>query len=175
LYALVALATDSAAVRRVYDIKVREEGKALPLFVASAEMAATLADFNATALALAGRFWPGALTIVARKREDFHSEALAGGETVALRMPASDLVRDIVSALGGPVTATSANRSGGPDPVTAADVYSQLDGEIDLIIDAGPCPGGVSSTIVDCTRLEPAILRRGAISEAGILRAALEA
>jgi L-threonylcarbamoyladenylate synthase len=80
----------------------------------------------------------------------------------------------VVEAIGGPVTATSANLSGGADPVSADDVRAQLDGRIDLVLDAGPCPGGRSSTIVDCTGPEPRILRQGVISEDEI-QAALRA
>jgi L-threonylcarbamoyladenylate synthase len=165
LYALVADAADSKAVARVYAIKVREAGKPLPLFVTGTAMAREIGDFDDGALALAERFWPGALTIVVKKQPSFASEALAGGDTVALRQPDSDIACAIVEAVGGPVTATSANQSGGADPVTAEDVSAQLNGRIDLALDAGPCPGGRPSTIVDCTGPEPRILRAGAISE----------
>jgi L-threonylcarbamoyladenylate synthase len=174
LYALTVVARDAGAVERVYAIKGREDGKPLPLFVSGLEMAEGIASLNPTARSLAKRFWPGALTIVVKKKPDFNSEALAGGDTVALRVPAHDLARAVIEALDEPVTATSANRSGGPDPVSAEDVQRQLGDEVDLILDAGPCAVGVSSTIVDCTHLEPSILRLGAISEAAILRAALE-
>ncbi|HLF77095.1 MAG TPA: L-threonylcarbamoyladenylate synthase [Dehalococcoidia bacterium] len=174
LYALTALASDAGAVARVYAIKGREGGKALPLFVSSVDMAERIAVLNPMALRLAGRFWPGALTIVLKKRSDFNSHALASGDTVALRVPAHDLARAVIDQLDAPVTATSANRSGGPDPVSAEEVRRQIGGEIDFILDAGPCTGAVSSTIVDCSGLEPSILRPGAISEAAILRALLE-
>jgi L-threonylcarbamoyladenylate synthase len=174
LYALAAVARDNGAVERAYAIKGREGGKPLPLFVSGLAMAERIASLNPTARSLAKRFWPGALTIVVNKKLDFDSEALAGGDTVALRMPAHDIALAVIEALDEPVTATSANRSGGPDPVSAEDVQDQLGSEIDLILDAGPCAVGISSTIVDCTRLEPSILRSGAISEAAIVRAALD-
>jgi L-threonylcarbamoyladenylate synthase len=168
LYALTADARDAAAVARVYAIKGREDGKPLPLFVSGIEMAARYAVVSEMARRLASRFWPGALTVVLRKRSDFDSAALAGGETVALRVPDSSIARAVVEALDGPVTATSANRSGGPDPISADDVRSQLGGEVDVVLDAGACPVGVSSTIVDCTGETPKILRQGAISEVDI-------
>jgi L-threonylcarbamoyladenylate synthase len=174
LYALTVVASDAAAVERAYAIKGREDGKPLPLFVSDLEMAERIAVINPMARSLAKRFWPGALTIVLNKKPDFESEALAGGDTVALRAPAHDLALAVIAQLGEPVTATSANRSGGPDPISADDVQRELGNELDLILDSGPCPVGVSSTIVDCTRLEPSILRLGAISEAAILRAVLE-
>jgi L-threonylcarbamoyladenylate synthase len=165
LYALAAAACDAHAVRRVYEIKVREAGKPLPLFVSGSSMAREIGEFDSRALALAERFWPGALTLVVKTQPSFISEALAGGDTVALRQPDSDIARAVVEAVGGPVTATSANVSGGADPVTADDVRTQLDGRIDMVLDAGPCPGGRPSTIVDCTAPELRILRNGPISE----------
>jgi L-threonylcarbamoyladenylate synthase len=169
LYALSAPAHDDAAVRRVYAIKGREEGKPLPLFVADLAAAERVAVFNAAARRLAGRFWPGALTLVLPRHDSFRSEALAGGDNVALRVPAQPFLLELLKVLDKPITATSANRSGGIDPETVAEVLRQLDGEVDLIVDAGPCPIGVSSTIVDCVSDPPRVLRHGAISEADVL------
>jgi L-threonylcarbamoyladenylate synthase len=168
LYALTAVASDAAAVGRVYAIKGREGGKALPLFVADPEMAEAAGIFNSSARRLARRFWPGQLTIVVRKRGDFQSDALAGLDTVALRQPNSELAKSIIEGVGAAVTGTSANRSGGPDPVSPAEVGRQLGDEIDLLVEGGDCPVGVSSTIVDCTSEPPRILREGAISESMI-------
>lgn len=169
LYALAARARDDAAVLRVFEIKGREPGKPLPLFVSDVEMADRFAVVNERARILATRFWPGALTIVLQKRPDFDSEALSGGETVALRVPDQPFALEVIRALGEPITATSANLSGGVNPDTPEEVRRQLDGRLDLIVDAGPCAVGVSSTIVDCTADEIAILRRGAIEDADIL------
>ena len=143
LYALASDARDAEAVARVYAIKGREDGKPLPLFVADVAMAERYAVVSEMARSLAERFWPGALTLVLRKRDDFESAALAGGETVALRVPDHPMARAVIEALDGPVTATSANRSGGLDPVAAEDVRSQLGDEVDIVIDAGACPVGV--------------------------------
>lgn len=174
LYALTVNARDASAVRRVYDIKVREQGKPLPLFVSGVAMAEGIGRVDDSARRLMQHFWPGALTVVIPKQDSFESDALAGGSTVALRQPDNGVAQALIEALSAPLTATSANRSGGPDPVTPEDVRRQLEGEIDLILDAGPCPGGVSSTIVDCTVSPPRILRQGAITEAAI-QAALAA
>jgi L-threonylcarbamoyladenylate synthase len=174
LYALAADARDPTAVRRVYQIKGREDGKPLPIFVPDLDVAAHYAVLTEAAIALARRYWPGALTIVCQKHPAFDSEALAGGQTVALRVPDHQLALHVLRALGGPITGTSANRSGGPDPDTAAEVRRQLGDEVDLVVDAGRCAGGVSSTIVDCTGDPIRILRHGAIPEAEIL-AVLEA
>jgi L-threonylcarbamoyladenylate synthase len=165
LYALTAAARDAAAVERVYAIKRREGGKALPLFVADMEMAEAAGEFNSSARRLTRRFWPGQLTIVVNRQGDFQSHALAGMDTVALRQPQSTLAQSIIEGLGAPVTGTSANRSGGRDPVSPAEVHRQLGHEIDLLVDGGNCPVGVSSTIVDCTSEPPRILREGAINQ----------
>jgi L-threonylcarbamoyladenylate synthase len=165
LYALVAVATDAAAVDRVYAIKGREDGKPMPLFVKDVAMAERYGRFDDAARRLAQRFWPGPLTIVVEKQADFESLALAGGNTVALRAPEHRLVIDLLGAIDQPVTGTSANRSGGRDPVTADDVRAQIGDEVDLVIDGGACPLGVSSTIVACLGDEVTVLRRGVIDE----------
>jgi L-threonylcarbamoyladenylate synthase len=172
LYALAADALHAGAVGRVYAIKGREEGKPLPLFVSDIVMAERFVMLNGMARRLATRFWPGALTIVLPRRSNLVSDALAGGDTVAVRAPDHATVLTILDLVDGPLTATSANRSGGPDPLSAEEVRSQLGGEVDFVLDGGACPGGVASTIVDCTGDEPKVLRAGAVSEAEI-RAAL--
>lgn len=168
LYALSASARDVEAVRRVYSIKIREQGKPLPLFVSGIDMAEELGVMNDDARELATRFWPGALTIVLGKQPGFESEALAGGSTVALRQPDNADALAILRGLGQPLTATSANRSGGADPVSAEEVRRQLEGEIDLVIDTGPCVVGIASTIVDCSGPDIRIFRQGAISAEAI-------
>jgi len=171
LYALVARAKDAAAVDRVFAIKGRDNTKALPLFVADAAMAERCAVLNDLARRLVASFWPGALTVVLPKQPSFDSVALSGGDTVALRVPDHDLLRAVIADLDAPLTATSANRSGGPDPVTAEEVKRQLGSDIDYVLDAGPCAVGVSSTIVDCCGVAPVILRQGAIGKDAIDRA----
>jgi L-threonylcarbamoyladenylate synthase len=168
LYALAAAANDAPAVRRVFEIKGREAAKPLPLFVADLAMAERTGVFNERARRLIERFWPGALTIVVSKQPGFESDALVGGDTVALRAPDHDLALAVIRALDVPITGTSANLSGGADPDTATEVKRQIGDKVDLIIDGGVCAVGVSSTIVDCTGDDLRILRHGAISEADI-------
>ena len=164
LYALVADATDAKAVDKVYSIKVREAGKPLPLFVDDLQDATQIADFNQAGRQLAARFWPGALTIVLPKQPLFDSRALADGTTVGIRVPDQSSARAIIRKLGHPVTATSANISGGPDPISAGEVHRQLGAAIDFVVDAGAIPEGHSSTIVECDRDKVAILRHGGVS-----------
>jgi L-threonylcarbamoyladenylate synthase len=171
LYALGADATNPNAIERVFGIKGREAGKPLPLFVSGGEMARRYARLTPDAEALARRYWPGALTLVLERRPGFESAALAGGETVALRAPDHQAALALVEGLDRPVTGTSANLAGGPDPVTAHDVIEALGDRVDLVLDGGACPRGQPSTIVDCTSSPPRVLREGAISAAEIAAA----
>ena len=109
-------------------------------------------------------FWPGALTLVVRRHPDIPSLVNGWGSTVAVRVPDHPVPRELCARLGAPITGTSANLGGGPNPITAQDVANQLDGKVDLIIDRGPCPGALPSTIVDVSGDAPAILRQGVIS-----------
>ncbi len=110
------------------------------------------------------RYWPGGLTIVMRKLADFRSLALAGQDTVGLRVPDCEIVREIVRALGEPITGTSANRSGARSPLTAQEVALQLGELVPLIIDGGRTPGGIESTVVDVSAGAPKVLRQGAVT-----------
>src|SRR5512136_2119830 len=105
-------------------------------------------------------FWPGALTIVVPKQSYIPIE-VSTTNTVAVRIPDLDLARDLMRRTG-PLAVTSANRSAGPNPRTAQEVLDQLAGRIDAIVDGGQTPGGVPSTVVDCTPTTPVILREGA-------------
>jgi L-threonylcarbamoyladenylate synthase len=164
IYGIGAAAADDAAVRRLYAVKGRAPNKPLPLLLAEAGDAARIADVTPLAQTLAHRFWPGALTIVMRKLPSYRSLALAGQDTVALRVPDREIVRSIVRTFGWPVTGTSANRAGAPAPASAVEVQFQLGEMVDLIIDGGPCHGRAESTVIDITQDPPRILREGAVS-----------
>jgi L-threonylcarbamoyladenylate synthase len=126
-------------------------------------VAAIAADVPVAAGELMQRHWPGALTLVVRAGDRVPADVTAGTGTVGVRVPAHAVARALVRALGEPVTAPSANRTGSAPPVTAADVLAQLDGAIDLVIDAGPTPGGAPSTVLDVTVAPPRIIRQGAV------------
>jgi len=168
VYGIGAAAGDDAAVRRLFAVKGRSPDKALPLLLADPSDAVRVADITPLARALAGRFWPGALTIVMRKAPSYRSLALSGADTVALRVPNHDLVRAIVHALGEPLTGTSANRAGAPAPVSAAEAAFQMADMVDLIIDGGSCRARLESTVVDITRDVPEVLREGPVSRGEI-------
>ncbi len=169
VYGLAALPDNEQAVARLFEAKRRNPDQPTPLLIASEEMArAVVGEVSDDARALMAAFWPGALTIVLAKAQTFRS--LAVEETVGLRVPDHPLPRELSRLLGSPITGTSANIAGGPEPLTADDVLSQLGDAVDLVIDDGPCPGGRPSTVVDCTVSPPRVVRQGAISEAELLR-----
>ena len=164
VYGIAAAAGDDAAVRRLFAAKGRPASKPLPLLLADASDAARVAEVTPMGETLAARFWPGALTIVMRKAPSYRSLALVGLDTVALRVPDHSLVRSIVRALAEPVTGTSANRSGAPAPVSAAEAAEQVGEMVELIIDGGSCPARLESTVIDITNDRPEILREGVVS-----------
>jgi L-threonylcarbamoyladenylate synthase len=120
---------------------------------------------------LAEKFWPGPLTLVVVKRPELPS-VVAPADTVGVRVPDHPVALHLLRA-AGPLAVTSANRSGSPSPRTADEVRAELGGRIELILDGGECPGGRSSTVVDCTRESPLILREGPIT-LGQIEAALD-
>ncbi|MGB2695780.1 MAG: L-threonylcarbamoyladenylate synthase [Dehalococcoidia bacterium] len=171
VYGLAALPADDEAVRRLFAAKQRPIDKATPLLIASEEDVRLVAGaVSPTARRLMAAFWPGALTIILAAAQRYHS--LAVGETVALRVPDHPVPRELCRLLGGPITGTSANTSGGPDPLTADDVRTQLGEAVDLVIDGGRCAGGRPSTVVVCTQEPPRIVREGAISREQIAKVA---
>jgi L-threonylcarbamoyladenylate synthase len=163
VYGVGAPARDAAAVLRLYAVKRRPRAQAIPLLIAdAADLASVAAAVPPPALRLA-RLWPGALTLVVPAAPDLPAELLAGGATVAVRLPDHTWLRDLIRALDGPLAATSANLHAGRDPQTAAEVAAQIGDALPLIADGGPTPGPVPSTIVDCTRTELQLLRAGAL------------
>ena len=164
VYGLGARAWDEGAVAQLYVAKGRAETKAIPLLLASVDaLREIVVGFPSVALALAARFWPGPLTLVLYRRARVPDVVTGGGPTVAVRVPDHPVALRLIAALGEPLAATSANLSGAPSPVTAEEVAAQLGGRIPLILDGGPCPGGLASTVLDLTVSPPVILRRGPV------------
>jgi L-threonylcarbamoyladenylate synthase len=172
VYGLGADATNGEAVARLYAAKGRPAFNPLISHVADAGAAERLAAFNDDARRLAAAFWPGPLTLVLPKRKGcpVSDLALAGLDTIALRVPAHPVARALIAAFGRPIVAPSANRSGHVSPTTARHVMADLCGRIDLIVDGGASPVGVESTIVACLE-EPTLLRPGGLAREGIARA----
>lgn len=165
VYGIGAHAFLPKAVAQLYAVKERPGGMAIPLLLPGAEaMSLVCADIPPLAWELAGRFWPGALSLVLRRGLAVPDAVAAGGPTVAVRVPNHPLVRELCRSLGAPLAATSANRHGWPPPVTAGEVQVALAGRVPLILDGGSCPGGVASTMLDLTVSPPVILRPGPIT-----------
>jgi len=171
VYGLGADATNAAAIARLYQAKGRPAFNPLIAHVGDIGAARRIARFDAAALALSEAFWPGPLTLVLPKAAGcaVADLATAGLDTVAIRIPAHPVARDILRLFGRPVVAPSANLSGHVSPTTAAHVASDLSGRIDLIVDGGPVAVGVESTIVGCFE-QPMLLRPGGLPRAEIER-----
>ena len=164
LYGLGADVFSLPALRRVFAIKGRPEDLALPVLLGNWEQLEMVAQpLSDKALELARRFWPGNLTLVFPKAAGVPDLLTAGRPTVAVRMPGHRVARALAEGLEGPITGTSANASGGPDPLTLAEVEAQVGGLVDYLIRCGPVPQGTSSTIVDVTSGFPKLIRQGAL------------
>ncbi len=173
VYGLAANGLDPAAVERIYEVKGRPAVKPLSLLV-EGRPALGLYGKNVTrgAYVLADAFWPGPLTIVVEADGNIPAIVRAGGDTVGLRCPDSELTLELLKGCGLPLACPSANPSGQPSPRNAAEVAAYFDGVIEAIVDGGACALGTESTIVDLTRTPYRILRQGALS-AGAIREAL--
>ena len=172
LYGLGVDAFCEEAVERVFIVKGRPQGMPLPLLLGDARELHRVTDTRTPMLeTLAKQFWPGPLTLVVPAGALVPALVTARGWTVAVRVPDHPIARELARRLGGPITGTSANRSGGPDPHTADAVRRQIGRHVDRVIQGGPAPVGRASTVLDITGPVPRLLREGAISEAAILEA----
>jgi L-threonylcarbamoyladenylate synthase len=171
VYGLGANALDAAAVGRLFAAKGRPAQNPLIVHVAEEAQARELAaDWPDAAAQLAPQFWPGPLTMVVRKRDVVPDVVTAGGPTVALRLPAHPVALALLRTAALPVAAPSANRSSTISPTMAEHVLRSLDGHLDLVLDGGPTPGGLESTVVDVTVAPPRLLRPGLIVPAELER-----
>ena len=171
VYGIGALAFNGKAVQSMYTAKDRPLEKAIPVLIGEMDDLEQVAmDIPRKAHLLALRFWPGALTILLPKKPGL-PEAVSATPFVGVRVPDHDIARALLRA-AGPMAVTSANISGQASPTTAEEVFAQLGGRIELIIDGGKTPGGVPSTLVDCSGDEIRVLREGPITEVE-LRSAL--
>jgi len=165
VYGLGANALDEAAVLRVYAAKRRPYHLAVPILLASISQIDEVArDIPAIAWSLAERFLPGGLTLVLYKSPAIPDTVTGGDNKIAVRVPAHPIPIALIEGIGAPITGTSANLSGNPNPVTAEEVSHQLGDHVDLIIDGGRCQGDVASTVIDLTGEYPLILREGVVS-----------
>lgn len=166
VYGLGADATQGRAVAAIYDAKGRPRFNPLIAHVADLAAVEAIAELGAASRLLAEAFWPGPLTLVLAHRagSPITSLVTAGLDTVAVRIPSHPVARELLAAVGRPVAAPSANRSGHVSATAAAHVVTDLGASVSLIIDAGPAPHGVESTILDASGPEPLLLRPGAVT-----------
>ncbi len=170
VYGLGCLVERSQSIDRLYQIKERDTAKAIPVLIGDIDhLSRVAAGLGDVARRLAEHFWPGALTLVVPRNPKLPSN-LSHLPTIGVRMPDHPFALSLLQK-AGPLATTSANLSGLPSPITALDVLDQLENRVDLVIDGGACPGGVPSSVVDCTGAEPRILREGAITREMIQKA----
>jgi len=179
VYGLAADATDPVALARIFEVKGRPADHPLIVHLADPEDLAIWApEASQSAQRLAAAGWPGPLTLIVPRSERLPAAVAGGRDSVGLRVPAHPMARAMIRAAGVPVAAPSANRFGAVSPTTAehviADLGELLDPERDVVLDGGPSPVGVESTIVDCTVDPVQILRAGAVT-ADQVRSVLDA
>ncbi len=151
------------AAKRICYLKGRAE-KQLPIACSDTDEARRIVEFNPAAERLAERFWPGPLMLVLPAKVDYSIWITHGASTLGVRVPDSDVARELARLSGGVIVSTSANKSGEPPAVTASEAAEAIGSGVDLILDGGRAPGGQSSTIIDLSGVNPWILRRGPIA-----------
>ena len=173
LYGLGADALNPDAVDRVFAVKRRAATKPVSILINSRQdLDCLAAEIPAAAEVLMDRLWPGKVTLVFRTTAGLPINLTAGTGKIGIRLPLHPVAKKLLEEAGMPVTATSANLSGGPACASVPDMPETLLWAADLILDAGGLPGGAGSTVIDVTLSPPVILREGAVS-AGAVRAAL--
>lgn len=166
VYALGALATDAAAVEKVFRVKNRPHDRALIVAVAEkSDIPSVVKHIPDKAHALIDKFMPGALTLLFDRAECIPGVVTAGGESVAVRIPDNDIALELIRQTNGPVVVPSANTSEKPSPTLAGHVKTDLDGKIKYILDGGASKIGIESTIIDTRSDPPVILRVGGVTK----------
>jgi len=164
VYGLAAYPFEERMVERLYVVKGRNSTKAIAILIGKMEdLKRIVRVMSPLAIRLAKHFWPGPLTLVLPSLDSL-PRSLSQNSTIGVRMPNHPVALTLLRQ-AGPLAVTSANISGQENTKTAQEVLAQLDGRIHLILDGGIAPGGVPSTVVDCTGHEPVILREGPITQ----------
>ncbi len=165
VYGLGAIVFKPSAISSLFVMKGRERDQGFPVLIAAeTQLREIAAEVSEEAMALAKRFWPGGLTLVLPRHPDLPLSVTGGHDTVAVRLPDHPTPQGLISACGSPITGTSANRHGGPEPTTADEVHRQLGSRLSMVLDGGPTPGPVPSTVLDVTSVPARILRAGVIT-----------
>lgn len=162
---------NQAALQTLRELKGREEAKPILILIADPDdVDRFIAQRSPLFDRVAKRYWPGPLTLVGKARKELPDELTARTGTIGIRFPGDKRVRDLVSACGGALTATSANPSGQPPSRTAAEVATYFPGGIDMIIDGGEVRVTEPSTVLDLSDAEPRLIREGAITKADLMK-----
>jgi L-threonylcarbamoyladenylate synthase len=165
VYGLGANALDATAVEKIYVAKGRPANNPLIVHIASVEqLSAVAVNIPDLAWRLAAIFWPGPLTLVLKRHRDVPDTVSMGRDTVAVRMPSHPVAQALIEAAGVPVVAPSANRFTRPSATSAQHVLTDLNTRIDLVLDGGPTPIGLESTVLDVTVTPPVVLRPGGVT-----------
>ena len=168
VYGVGVLPFDAAAVDRLYAVKGRPAEKGIPILLGDvADVAHVAGIIPPAAAALMAHFWPGPLTLIVPRRPELPAN-LSPDDTIAVRVPDHAVTRALIRAAGGAVAATSANVSGQPPARAADEALLALGGRVAAVLDDGPSPGGVASTVVDCTVDPPVIRRVGPLAAADL-------
>ena len=153
------------AVNRIFELKGREKNKPLILLISSRVQLETMVkEITPAHSALIHKFWPGPLTLLFKPGSVISENVSAGSNRIGIRQPGNTMTRNLISALGQPITAPSANLSGESPPITAKQVQQSFGNQVDLIIDGGTCQGGKPSTVVDAVETPVRLVRHGAIA-----------
>jgi len=164
-YALAAHPFQEEALGRLFTVKGRTPDKPVLLLVSSPDMVASVAQVVPdSAYDLMAKFWPGPLTLILPARPGLSLKLTGGTGGVGLRQPRQEVTCRLIAALGFPVTGTSANRSSEAPFTRAGGVAQEFGNDLVLVLDAGPCPGGLPSTIVDVSVSPPRLVRAGAVA-----------
>ena len=173
-YGLGVDAENEQAIEKIFHIKGREFRNPIALIIGDEKpLNGLIAEFPPAGRRLADRFWPGPLTMVMKASAKVSPRLTAGSGKIGIRVSSHPLAQALATSFGGAITATSANLSGGPECLDAAQVLEQLGDRIDAILDGGATPGGRGSTFMDITAVPPVLLREGAVPEA-LIRSYLE-
>lgn len=168
-----ALIPQNPGHERIFEIKARDRAQTLPLLLADPQdierFGRNVADWVGPVIE---RFWPGALTVVVKAASTVPKDYVAADGTVAVRVPDSDLVRQLARGCGGALAVTSANTHGAPSPASFEELEKDVAEQADLVFDAGACPLGIASTIIDATGDRPQLLRDGGVPFQAICDAA---
>lgn len=162
VYGLAAKMDDDTAIQRIYKVKDRDQTKALAVLIGELDQVEFVGEeVTQNARTLMDKYWPGGLTIVLNKNLKISTQ-LSQDNSIGIRLPDDKFVQTLTKNIG-PLATTSANKSGYPSTTNVTQIKTQLGDLVDLIIDGGESPGGISSTVVDCRFREIGILREGAI------------